>query len=63
MKRAVNSKSEESILLNQLANDLNTIQTRQKEQNGLFQFAEILKNNEANNILDDIQSNKNSKDF
>jgi predicted transcriptional regulator len=78
MKRAVNLRLEESIILtlNQLANDLNTTKTdiiekalklfsktKQKEQNSLLQYAGILKNNEANNLLNDIQNNKNSKDF
>ena len=78
MKRAVNLRLEESIIitLNQLANELNTTKTeviekalklfsktKQKEQNNLLQFAGILKNNEANNLLNDIQDNKNSKEF
>ena len=78
MKRAVNLRLEESIILtlNQLANELNTSKTeviekalklfsktKQKEQNNLLQFAGILKNNEANNLFDIIQSDKNNKDF
>ena len=78
MKRAVNLRLEENIILtlNQLADDLNTTKTeviekaltffsknKQKEQNNLLKFAGILKNNEANNLLDDIQKNKNNKDF
>ena len=78
MKRAVNLRLEESIILtlNQLADDLNTTKTeviekalmffsktKQKEQDNLLQFAGILKNNEANNLLEDIQKNKNSKDI
>ena len=78
MKRAVNLRLEESIILtlNQLADELNTTKTevvekalklfsktKQKEQNSLLQFAGILKNNEANNLLNDIQDNKNSKEF
>jgi len=78
MKRAVNLRLDESVILtlNQLANELNTTKTevvekalklfsktKQKEQNDLLQFAGILKNNEANNLLNDIQSSKNSKDF
>ena len=78
MKRAVNLRLEESIILtlNQLANELNTTKTeviekalklfsktKQKEQNTLLQYAGILKNNEANNLLDDIKDNKNSKEF
>ena len=78
MKRAVNLRLEESMILtlNQLANELNTTKTeviekalqqfcktKQQEQNSLLEFAGILKNNEANNLLDDIQNNKNSKDY
>ena len=78
MKRAVNLRLEESIILtlNQLANELNTTKTeviekalklfaktKQKEQNNLLQFAGILKNNEANNLLNDIQNNKNTKNI
>jgi len=78
MKRAVNLRLEESIILtlNQLANELNTTKTEiiekalklfakrnQQKQNDLLQFAGILKNNEANNLLNDIQNNKNSKEF
>jgi len=78
MKRAVNLRLEEGIILtlNQLADELNTTKTevvekalklfsktKQKEQNNLLQFAGILKNNEANNLLDDIQNSKNSKEF
>jgi len=78
MKRAVNLRLEESIILtlNQLADELNTTKTeviekalklfsktKQKEQNNLLQFAGILKNHEANNLLDDIQNSKNSKEF
>ena len=78
MKRAVNLRLEESVILtlNQLANELNTTKTdvvekalklfsknRQKEKNDLLQFAGILKNYEANNLLDVIQNDKNNKDF
>ena len=78
MKRAVNVRLEESIIvtLNQLADELNTTKTdviekalklfskkNQKKQNDLLKFAGILKNNEANNLLNDIQNNKNSKEF
>ena len=78
MKRAVNLRLEESIILtlNQLANELNTTKTEiiekalklfakrnQQKQNDLLQFAGILKNNEANNLLSDMQNNKNSKEF
>ncbi len=78
MKRAVNLRLEESIILtlNQLADELNTTKTeviekalklfsktKQKEQNNLLQFAGILKNHEASNLLDDIQNSKNSKEF
>ena len=72
MKRAVNLRLEESIILtlNQLANELNTTKTEiieralklfakrnQQKQNDLLQFAGILKNNEANNLLNDIKNN------
>jgi len=78
MKRAVNLRLEESVILtlNQLASELNTTKTeviekalklfsktKQKEQNSLLQFAGILKNNEATNLLNDIQNNKNFKEF
>jgi predicted transcriptional regulator len=78
MKKAVNVRLEENIILtlNQLANDLNTTKTEviekalklfakknQKKENDLLKFAGILKNNEANSLLDDIQNNKNSKEF
>ncbi len=78
MKRAVNLRLDESVIftLNQLANELNTTKTdvvekalklfsktTQKEKNELLQFAGILKNSEANKLLDDIQNSKDSKDF
>jgi predicted transcriptional regulator len=78
MKRAVNLRLEESMILtlNQLANELNTTKTevvekalqlfaknKQKKQNDLLKFAGILKNSEANSLLKDIQENKDSKDF
>jgi predicted transcriptional regulator len=78
MKRAVNLRLDENIIvtLNQLANELNTTKTevveralklfsktKQKEKNQLLEFAGILKNSEANKMLNDIQTNKNSKDF
>jgi predicted transcriptional regulator len=78
MKRAVNLRLDESIIitLNQLANELNTTKTevvekalklfsktKQKEKNDLLEFAGILKNIEANKLLNDIQNNKYNKDF
>ena len=78
MKRAVNLRLEESIIikLNQLANELNITKTevveralklfsrnKQKGENELLKFAGILKNSEANNLLREIQTNKNNKDF
>jgi len=78
MKKAINLRLDESIILalNQLANEFHTTKTeiveeslklfskiKQKERNELLQFAGILKNNEATKLLDDIQHNKNSKDF
>jgi len=78
MKKAINLRLDESIILslNQLANEFHTTKTeiieeslklfskiKQKEQNELLQFAGILKNSEATKLLDDIQHNKNSKDF
>jgi predicted transcriptional regulator len=78
MKRAVNLRMEESIIvtLNQLARELNTTKTdviekalklfsktKLKENNELLEFAGVLKNNEAQTLLDDIQANKNNKDF
>jgi len=78
MKRAVNLRLDESIIytLNQLADELNTTKTeiiekalklfsktKQNEQNRLLEYAGILKNSEADNLLNDIQNSKNSKDF
>ena len=78
MKRAVNLRLEENIILtlNELSQELHTTKTeiiekalklfaktRQKEQNTLLKYAGVLKNNEANNLLDDIQNNKDSKEF
>ncbi len=78
MKRAVNIRLDDNMILtlNQLANELNTTKTevvenalklfsktRQKDQNDLLQFAGILKNNEANNLLETIKNDKNSKNF
>ncbi len=78
MKRAVNLRLEESIILtlNQLASELNTTKTEvvekalklfikhnQQKQNDLLKFAGILKNNEANKLLNEIQNSKNSKEF
>ncbi len=78
MKKAVNIRLEESMILtlNQLAKELNTTKTdiiekalklfsknRQKEQKNLLKFAGILKENEAENFLEVIKSDKNYKNF
>lgn len=78
MKRAVNLRLDESIvmMLNNLASEFNTTKTevvqnalkllsktKQKEQNELLQFAGILKNTDANNILQNIKDDKNNKNF
>jgi hypothetical protein len=78
MKRAVNLRLEENIILtlNKLSSDLNITKTEvieralklfaknnQKKQNDLLKFAGVLKNSEANNLLNDIQNSKNSKEF
>lgn len=78
MKRAVNLRLEESVIytLNQLASDLHTSKTDVVEkaiefflkqnhiqQHGLLQFAGKLKANDADGMLEDIKTAKNSKDF
>ncbi len=78
MKRAVNLRLEESMILtlNQLASELNTTKTevvekalklfsktKLEKRNNLLQFAGVLKNYEADSLLNDIQGNKNDKDF
>ena len=78
MKRAVNLRLEESVIitLNQLTEDLHTTKTEVIEKaieffskqnnlksNELLQFAGKLKNNDANNMLKIIADDKNSKDF
>lgn len=78
MKRAVNLRLEESIIitLNQLSNELHTTKTDVIEkaielfskencikQNGLLQFAGKLKSADADAMLECISSDKNSKDF
>ncbi len=78
MKRAVNIRLEESVILtlNKLADELNTTKTdivekaiklfsktKQKKQNNLLEFAGILKSSEADKMLNSIKNDKNSKDF
>ena len=78
MKRAVNLRLEESVIitLNQLTEELNTTKTEVIEkainffskqnnlrQNELLQFAGKLKSNDAENMLQTIIDDKNSKDF
>ncbi len=78
MKRAVNLRLEESIIitLNQLSNELHTTKTdviekaieffskeNRIKQNGLLQFAGKLKSADADAMLERISSDKNSKDF
>ena len=78
MKRAVNLRLEESVIvtLNQLTEELHTTKTEVIEkaislfskqnhlkQNQLLQFAGKLKSNDANNMLKSIANDKNSKDF
>ncbi|MEA2111214.1 MAG: hypothetical protein U9P71_04100 [Campylobacterota bacterium] len=78
MKRAVNLRLEESVIvtLNQLTEELHTTKTEVIEKaisffskqnnlkhNQLLQFAGKLKSNDADNILQNIKDNKNSKDF
>ena len=78
MKRAVNLRLEESVIitLNQLTEELNTTKTEVIEkaisffskqnnlrQNQLLQFAGQLKSNDAENLLQSIIDDKHSKDF
>jgi len=78
MKKAVNLRLDEKIILalEQLSKELNTTKTnivenalnlylkvKQKERNNLLQFAGILKENEAEKMLDTIQKDKNSKNI
>lgn len=78
MKRAVNLRLEESIIitLNQLSNELHTTKTdviekaieffskeNRLKQNGLLKFAGKLKSADADVMLERISSDKNSKDF
>jgi len=78
MKRAVNLRLEESVIvtLNQLTEELHTTKTEVIEkaisffskqhnlkQNQLLQFAGKLKNNDTENMLESIINDKNSKDF
>ena len=78
MKRAVNLRLEESVIitLNQLSQELHTTKTEVIEKaieffskqnnlksNELLQFAGKLKNNDADNMLQTISNDKNSKDF
>lgn len=78
MKRAVNLRLEESVIitLNQLTEELHTTKTEVIEkaisffskqnnlrQNQLLQFAGKLKSNDAKIMLQNIIDDKNSKDF
>lgn len=78
MKRAVNLRLEESIIitLNQLSNELHTTKTdviekaieffskeNNLKQNGLLQFAGKLKSADADAMLERILGDKNYKDF
>ena len=78
MKRAVNLRLEESVIitLNQLTEELQTTKTEVIEKaisffskqnnlkhNELLQFAGKLKNNDADNMIKTIVNDKNSKDF
>ncbi|WP_321777895.1 hypothetical protein [Sulfurimonas sp.] len=78
MKRAVNLRLEESVIvtLNQLSEELHTTKTEIIEKaisffsqqnhlkhNQLLQFAGKLKGNEADIMLQNIINDKNSKDF
>ena len=78
MKRAVNLRLEENVIvtLNQLSEELHTTKTEIIEKaisffsqqnhlkhNQLLQFAGKLKSNDADNILQNIRDDKNSKDF
>ncbi|MDQ7067522.1 MAG: hypothetical protein Q9M40_05885 [Sulfurimonas sp.] len=78
MKRAVNLRLEESVIvtLNQLTEELHTTKTEIIEKaisffsqqnhlkhNQLLQFAGKLKSNDADKMLQNIRDDKNSKDF
>lgn len=78
MKRAVNLRLEENIIytLNQLSKELHTTKTdiiekainvfskeNNLKKNNLLQFAGVLKNVEADKLLLDIKTNKNTKDL
>jgi len=78
MKRAVNLRLEESVIvtLNQLSEELHTTKTEVIEkaismfskqnnlkQNQLLQFAGKLKNNDADQMLQSIIDDKNTKNF
>lgn len=78
MKKAVNLRLDENVLitLEQLSQEFHTTKTdiieksiqffsKQKRQkdNHLLQFAGTLKSKEADEILNIIQNDKNSKDF
>ena len=78
MKRAVNLRLEESVIitLNQLSQELHTTKTEVIEKaieffskqnnlksNELLEFAGKLKNSDADNMLQTISNDKNSKDF
>ncbi len=78
MKRAVNLRLEESVIvtLNRLSKELHSTKTEVIEkaislfskqnnlqQNKLLQFAGKLKSHDADGILSSIKEHKNSKDF
>ena len=78
MKRAVNLRLEESVIvtLNQLAEELHTTKTEVIEKaisffskhndlkhNQLLEFAGKLKSNDADKMIQSIAEGKNSKDF
>jgi len=78
MKRAVNLRLEESVIvtLNQLTEELHTTKTEiiekainffsqqnQLKHNQLLQFAGKLKSNDAEIMLQNIKDGKNSKEF
>jgi predicted transcriptional regulator len=78
MKKAVNLRLDESVIiaLDKLSTDFKTTKTdiieraiklfsskNSKNQNELLQFAGTLNSDEADKMLDSIQSSKNSKDF
>ena len=78
MKRAVNVRLEESVIvtLNQLTEELHVTKTEviekaislffkqnKRQQNQLLQFAGKLKAGDADAMLESIQNDKNAKDF